>query len=132
MIEFKASEKQFIFKDDMKGRLMASRSLVSIIFVLGLAKLYLINWEQVETLDLVYIGIEVIFAYLLYKNFFIRTAKSFLNIEEISYFKNAEGLKTKAYFKLKNGKIRELYNLKTTSEKASLQQLVIKAGVKVI
>lgn len=132
MVEYKETEKQFVFKDDMKGRLMASRSLVSIIFILGLVKLYLINWKQIETFDLIYIGIEVIFAYLLYKNFFLRTAVSSIHIKEIRYFKNAQGLKTKAYFKLKSGKIRELYNLKTATDKASLQQVVLKAGVRVI
>lgn len=130
-IQYNEKDKKILFKDDMKGRLLASRILASIVFIVGLGKMYLIEWKAVTAMDMVYIAIEVVFVYLLYKNYWVRTAADELHIEDVKFFKKATGMKTRAYFKLKNGREREVFQLKTTTDKEKIYKVVKKAGIEI-
>lgn len=129
LLKFKPETQELEIIDDLKGRLQASRLLSLLIFILGAVKLALLDWYMLTTYDFLFIFLEVIFIYLVVKNFGFKTARPLLAISDIRYYKSPNGLKSRGYFKLKNGRTRELYNLKTKKERDAVVKVVLQSGI---
>lgn len=129
LLKFNEKKQSLEFLDDMKGRLKASRMLSILIFVVGGIKLALIDWTNLSEYDFMFIFLEIVFAYLVYSNFLVKVSDAEIKVKDIKYFKPARGMKSKAVFKLKNGKVREVYNLSSKPNRERIKKEVLKAGV---
>ncbi|GEM_PF-4439609 len=116
-------------QDDMKSLLRAQRIVVTVVLVASFTKLYFINWQDITTYDYLFVVIFGLFVYFFVKNFFIKTSKSIISLSEIKYLKKAKGVRSKAYLKLKGGKIREFSNITSRDEKIDIPEKFRKAGV---
>lgn len=128
-VKFNEKKLSLEFQDDMKGRLKSSRILSLLIFCIGGIKLALIDWRNLTEYDFVFIFLELVFAYLIYNNFFVKTAASELIVSDVKFFKQATGMKSKAVFKLKNGKVRDIYNMSSKKQRELVKKEVLKAGI---
>lgn len=128
-VKFNEKKLSLEFQDDMKGRLKSSRILSLLIFCIGGIKLALIDWKNLTEYDFVFIFLELVFAYLIYNNFFVKTAASELIVSDVKFFKQATGMKSKAVFKLKNGKVRDIYNMSSKKQRELVKKEVLKAGI---
>lgn len=128
-VKFNEKNQRLEFQDDMSGRLKASRILSLLIFCIGGIKLILIDWKNLTEYDFVFIFLELVFAYLVYNNFFVKIFASELNVSDIKFFKQATGMKSKAVFKLKNGKVRDIYNMSSKKQREPIKTEVLKAGI---
>ncbi len=128
-VKFNEKKLSLEFQDDMKGRLKSSRILSLLIFCIGGIKLALIDWKNLTEYDFVFIFLELVFAYLIYNNFFVKTAASELIVSDVKIFKQATGMKSKAVFKLKNGKVRDIYNMSSKKQRELVKKEVLKAGI---
>ncbi len=128
-ITYDSQNKQIEIQDDMKSLLGAQRIVVSIVLLAATAKMFLIDWTRIDLYDYVFILILGVFAYFFIKNFFFKTSAAIIKIEDISYLKKAKGIRSKAYLKLKNGKIREFSNIKSRDEQIDIPAKMRKAGI---
>ncbi|MCP1994665.1 hypothetical protein [Flavobacterium sp. HSC-61S13] len=120
---------QIEIQDDMKSLLRAQRIVVTVVLVASFTKLYFINWQSINTYDYLFVVIFGVFVYFFIKNFFFKTSQSIINLSDIKYLKKAKGVRSKAYLRLKNGKIREFSNITTRDEKIDIPEKFRKAGV---
>lgn len=128
-VKFNEKKLSLEFQDDMSGRLKSSRILSLLIFCIGGIKLALIDWRNLSEYDFVFIFLELVFAYLIYNNFLVKTAASELIAKDVKFFKQATGMKSKAVFKLKNGKVRDIYNMSSKKQRELVKKEVLKAGI---
>lgn len=129
LVKYVQKSNSLEFQDDISGRLKASRLLSLLIFCIGAIKLALLDWSHLTEYDYVFIILEVVFGYLVYVNFFRKTMHESLDVAQISYFKQATGMKSKAYFKLKNGRTRELFNMSSKKQRELVYKEVLKSGI---
>lgn len=128
-LKFNEKNQTLEFYDDTKDRLKASRLLSLLILIIGGVKLFLINWKDITEFDFVFIFLELVFIYLVYSNYWVKTNSAEIKTADIRFFKAATGMKSKAYFKLKNGKVREVYNVSSKEQRELIRKEVLKSGV---
>jgi len=129
MLSFNNETKQLLIQDNYKGRLTSSRVMSSFILVMSLIRLFIADWNSPKEMDYVFCIIAAIFLYLVYKNFITKTASGAIDKVAIQYVKMPKGLATKAVVKLNNGKVREIFNLKTKDQQSAFRKILSNAKI---
>ncbi|EHQ41633.1 hypothetical protein [Myroides odoratus] len=129
MLSFNNETKQLIIQDNYKGRLTSSRLMSAVILAMSLVRLFMANWESPKEMDYVFCIIAAVFLFLVYKNFLTKTAAEQIDKVAIKYVKMPKGLATKAVVKLNNGKVREIFNLKTKDQQGALRKILTNAKI---
>lgn len=129
MLSFDNETKQLIIQDNYKGRLTSSRLMSAVILGMSLVRLFMADWKSPKEMDYVFCIIGAVFLFLVYKNFITKTAAERLDKVAIKYVKMPKGLATKAVVKLNNGKVREIFNLKTKEQQGVLRKVLTNAKI---
>lgn len=129
MVSFNNETKQLSIQDNYKGRLTSSRLMSAIILGMSLIRLFMADWKSPKEMDYVFCIISAVFLYLAYKNFLTKTAAEHLDKVAIKHVKMPKGLATKAVVKLNNGKVREIFNLKTKEQQGVLRKILNNAKI---
>ncbi|MHC5354112.1 hypothetical protein ACYSNX_08030 [Myroides sp. LJL115] len=132
MITFNNQTKQVQIKDNYKARLQSSRVMCVAILLLSIGKLTIIDYQNIKELDYLFFVITAVFLYLSYKNFLVNTSIETIDKFEIKYVKMPKVMGTRAIIKLNNGKVREVYGLKTPQSRLDFKKLFTDAKIRVI
>ena len=129
MLSFNNETKQLLIQDNYKGRLTSSRLMSAVILGMSLVRLAMANWQSPKEMDYVFCIIAAVFLFLAYKNFLKKTAIEAIDKVAIKYVKMPKGLATKAEVRMNNGKVREIFNLKTKAQQGELRKILTNAKI---
>lgn len=129
MLSFNNETKQLLIQDNYKGRLTSSRLMSAVILGMSLIRLFMADLKNPKEMDYVFCIIAAVFLFLVYKNFIQKTASETIDKVAIKYVKMPKGLATKAVVKLNNGKVREIFNLKTKEQQSELRKILTNAKI---
>ena len=132
-IEFNEDEKSIVIKDGLKTQYLMIRIMLIFTLINAIVfSLFVLDKKQLEWMGFIWIIIGLVSMTILIYQVLKKSTSEKLNLSEISSLSEKQVLGRKRFsLKLKNGKLRDLMEIKNTSDITETKKLFKKIGIQI-